>query len=340
MKAPPAGGVLLLTTLLWGSTFVVTKSLLAVAPPLGYLALRFGIAALLYLPLVLWRGLRRTPHLGKDGLLLGGLNAVGILLQVCGQLYTTPAKSAFITSMNTPLTALCGLLLYRIFPARAQRVAIVLASVGLCLLTWPPAGTQLNPGDLLTIGCAATFAIFITEAARRAARHDALTLTVIQVTVAATLFVGAAVLARALGSLPPAQQPLLVRLEAQPFPHGPVVLWQMAYMSIGCVVVVMAVQTWALQRLSAATAAVIYSLEPVVATALALLVDGASAAPGPRETAGAFFVLCGIYVAEGRDLRRLMRRSKPAPSSHDDDAGAGPPHPANEQPLPDDFGVQ
>lgn len=323
MKAPPAGVVLLLTTVLWGSTFVVTKSLLEVAPPLAYLALRFGIAALVLVPVVAWRGLRRTPRLVVDGLVLGGMNALGILLQVFGQLYTTPAKSAFITSMNTPLTALAGLALYRIVPTRAQRVAIALASAGLCLLTWPPAGARLNPGDLLTIGCAVAFALFITEAARRASRHDALALTVMQVSVAAVLFVGSALVARALGArLPVADQPVFVRLEAHPFPHGPVVLWQMAYMSIGCVVVVMAVQTWALQRLSAATAAVIYSLEPVVATALALLVDGISAAPGPRGTAGAFLVLCGIYVAEGRDLRRLARRSRAAPSSTND-AGDG-----------------
>ncbi|MEO6952941.1 MAG: DMT family transporter [Polyangia bacterium] len=340
MKAPPAGVVLLLTTVLWGSTFVVTKSLLDVAPPLAYLALRFGAAALVFVPFVLWRGLRRTPHLLVDGLLLGSVNAIGIFLQVFGQLYTTPAKSAFITSMNTPLTALAGLALYRIVPTRAQRVAIALASAGLCLLTWPPAGAKLNPGDLLTIGCALAFAIFITEAARRAARHDALALTMIQVTVAAVMFVTAALVARALGTrLPLAEQPTFVRLEAQPFPHGSVVLWQMAYMSIGCVVVVMAVQTWALQRLSAATAAVIYSLEPVVATVLALLVDGMSAAPGPRGTAGAFLVLCGIYVAEGRDLRRLMRRSSAAPSSRNDADDGAARQPTNEQP-PDDLGVQ
>jgi drug/metabolite transporter (DMT)-like permease len=299
VKAPPAGLVLLAATVAWGSTFVVTASLLEDAPPLTYLALRFGAATLVLLPLA--PRLRASRGLVRDALVLGLLNACGLLLQVFGQCYTTPAKSSFITSLNTPLTALCGLLLYRQVPTRAQRIAIVLATAGLCLLTWPPPGARINPGDLYTVGCAVLYAVFIVESARRAPRHDAITMAVAQVVIAAVLFAGCAMLARSIHA-----DTNLLELEARPFPHGARVLWQMAYMSTVCVAGTMIAQTWALQRLPATTSAVIYSLEPVVATALSMALGDAG--PGPRGTTGAVLVLCAVYVAEGRELRRLVRR--------------------------------
>ena len=135
---PSAGLVLLACTCVWASTFAVTKELVATAPPLLYLTLRFGAAALLLTPLLLWRRASlRSPGFLRDSLVLGLLNASGLVFQVLGQVYTTASKSAFITSLNTPLTALVGLLVYRIVPTMGQRVAVALASFGLVLLTWP-----------------------------------------------------------------------------------------------------------------------------------------------------------------------------------------------------------
>lgn len=303
-RRPSAGLVLLAVICVWASTFAVTKDLVARAPPLQYLAIRFGIATVLVLPLLVLRvqrGHARSPGLGRDVLLLGLLHAVALALQVVGQVYTTASKSAFITSLNTPLVALVGLAVHRTLPSPSQRVAIVIASAGLLLLTWPPAGTVLNPGDLLTVGCAVFDALFITEAARRALRHDAMILAIGQIVVAAglcALLLAATTLLRT--HLPASDWPAIVRLEQRPFPCTPHVLLQVAYMSIVCVVLVMLAQTWALQRLSAATAAVIYAAEPVVATIIAISVYGASEWPGVRGVAGGVLVLAAAYVAERR----------------------------------------
>lgn len=310
MRAPPAGVVLLGATILWGSTFVVTKSLVEDAPPLTYLALRFCAATVMLLPLV--PRLRRSHGFLRDALVLGVTNALGLVFQVFGQCYTTAAKSAFITSLNTPFTALCGLLLYRQVPTRPQRVAIVLATAGLCLLTWPPAGTRVNAGDLYTLVCALLYGFFIVESARRAPRHDAITLAVAQIVIAAVTFTALAAVTR-LVPIPSGSASSLRALEARPFPHGTRVLVQMAYMSLVCVVLTMLAQTWALARLPATTAAVIFSLEPVVATALSMALGDAG--PGPRGMTGGFLVLCAVYVAEGRELRRLRKRKIPRSAS-------------------------
>jgi drug/metabolite transporter (DMT)-like permease len=328
--AARAGVVLLVVTCVWGSTFTIAKELLSDAPPFRYLVWRFAIASVLLLPVLWWRrSAVARPRFSGDALLLGLLNAFGLLFQVLGQVYTTASKSSFITSLGTPLTALVGLVVYRIVPTWPQRVAVALASIGLLLLTWPPEGAQLNPGDLLTVACATVYAFYIVESARRAPRHDAFALSVVQVILAVLVFaVGLAVLSLLRDRSPPAEWPALVRLEARPFIWTPRVAWQMAYMSIVCVALIMLAQTWALQRLSATTAAVIFALEPIVATAIAIAVHGASEWPGPRGATGAMLVLCAVYVAE----RRALRRSASATPANKANSADAPEEPAESGP--------
>ncbi len=338
MKTPPAGAVLLAVTCVWGSTFVVTKDLIASAPPFLYLVLRFGLAGILLAPFLhaRWRT-TRSPCFWRDALLLGALNACGLVFQVFGQVYTSPAKSSFLTSLGTPLTALVGLLLYRAIPTPPQRVAMALASLGLVLLTWPPAGSSLNLGDLLTIGCAIVYAVFIVEAARRAPRQDPMALAVVLVLLSALVYIACCCACHvAMKSWPASEWPAILRLEARPFPRGPRAAVELGYMAVVCVAIVMPVQTWALQRLSATTAAIIFAIEPVVATGLAVAFRGASEWPGPRGATGGFLVLCAVYVAEGRSLRR-RRKSAQRPSIHTG-ASDEEPGPLNEQPP--DFGPQ
>src|SRR5437588_10186657 len=100
--------VLVGVTVLWGSTFIITKDIVREAPPMLYLVFRFGIAALVMLAIY---GRQIKKELGNrqllvDGFVLGLLNSLGLVLQVLGQVFTTASKSAFITSLNTPLVPL------------------------------------------------------------------------------------------------------------------------------------------------------------------------------------------------------------------------------------------
>ena len=174
--------VLVGVTILWGSTFIVTKDIVRDAPPMLYLVFRFGIAALLILRALL-AALRRggAAPLIVDGVVLGVLNSLGLVLQVIGQVFTTASKSAFITSLNTPLVPLVAFVVYRTRPSPPQLVAVVLATVGLMLLTYPVGGARWNAGDLYTVGCAIFYAFTIVQIARRSPRHDARPLTAVQI---------------------------------------------------------------------------------------------------------------------------------------------------------------
>jgi len=116
MSRPRPELVLVGVTVLWGSTFIVTKDVLRSAPPMLYLVMRFGVAALLML--ALWGRRIRGRRLIVDGVVLGVLNSLGLVLQVIGQTFTTASKSAFITSLNTPLVPVVSLALYATRPSR------------------------------------------------------------------------------------------------------------------------------------------------------------------------------------------------------------------------------
>ncbi len=301
MPRPKPELVLVGVTILWASTFVITKDALHDVAPLPFLTVRFGGAALVML-LVYWRRFPAPAKLMRDGIILGLMNASGLLLQVFGQASTTASKSAFITSLNTPLTPLIGLLLYRTRPTRPQLAAVAIASVGLALLTWPGTGARWNVGDLLTVGCAILYALTIVQIARRSPGHHIGALTAVQVASAA-LFFGALFLAsRALISSVPAQSigrlPALLQLEARPFVLSTRAIGEMAYMALVCTVVTFTAQTWAMSKMSATHAAIVFALEPVFATAMALGWGGSSEWPGTRGASGAGLVMLAVVVSE------------------------------------------
>src|ERR671927_1074476 len=98
-----ADAAILLTTLVWGSTFAVARDILDAWPPLAYLALRMPLAALLFAALFPRQVFGASRAAWRAGAALGALIGIGFVGQTTGLLYTTPAKSAFITGATTPL---------------------------------------------------------------------------------------------------------------------------------------------------------------------------------------------------------------------------------------------
>jgi drug/metabolite transporter (DMT)-like permease len=243
----------------------------------------------------------RTRRAIVDGTVLGLLNSSGLILQVFGQYYTSASKSAFITSLNTPLVPLVGFLFYQGKPTRPQLAAVLLATVGLFLLTWPGWGARWNVGDLLTLGCALWYSFTILEIAKRTPHHDALTLTIVQLISAALFFCVLTVISHALiATVPPTSLPEALQLEARPLLVTRQLLAEGLYMAVACTMVTFVGQTWAMARMTATHAAVIFALEPVFATAIALVYDGSGEWPGTRGAIGGALVMLAVAVSEIR----------------------------------------
>lgn len=305
-------GAILLTTLIWGSTFSVSRGILDSWPPLTYLALRMPLAALVFTALFPRQVFGASREAWRAGGALGLLIGVGFIGQTTGLLYTTPAKSAFITGITTPLVPVVAYALWRARPSRENLLGIVLASLGGALILAPAGAASFNAGDLITLSTTLLFAGHINLMSAYARRLDVRQLSALQITVAAgvMLFAWLAVRAAAWGWGAGALPPGLAR-EAVPPVWSGTVAWQIAYLTLFGTLATFLLWAWGQARMSATHAAVIFSLEPVFATAFAFLLRGSAEWTGPRATVGAFLVLAGVVVSElrwGREQKEVDSR--------------------------------
>ncbi|MGE5275455.1 MAG: DMT family transporter [Acidobacteriota bacterium] len=286
-----ADAVLLVVTIVWGSSFVVVRHALDTAPPLLLLFGRFGLGAVLIAPALARRPLMRAAI--RDGLLLGALLALGMCLQISGQAGTTATKAGFLTGLASVVTPFVAVARTRRLPTAANGVGIALASAGFLLLTHPPPGAAFERGDLLVGASSVVFAVYAVELAQRAGRHDALWLTGLQLAVVAACAGASSFVLRAASSGTPA-----AALEARPVDWTGAFPWSVLYLGVVCTAGAFLGWTWAQGRMSAIHGAIILALEPVVAALLAawLLRERLPA----RGLAGAILVLFGIVVSEVR----------------------------------------
>ena len=306
-----ADAALVTTTLIWGSTFIMAKNILARWPPVAYLAIRFGLAALVLLLLFgreLWRG-RSVAGLWRAGVVLGLLVGSGFALQAAGQVYTTASKSAFVTGLTTPLVPFVAYAMLRVRPNRENLIGVVLASIGGMLILLPQGAGAVNEGDLLTLAATGLFAAHITLMSRYTRRYAVRQLTVLQVLTAALIFllVWAGAHAGAASMQAAALPQFLVR-EARPLAWDGRIAWQLVYLALVGTLGAFFLWTWGQARMSATHAAIIFSLEPVFATAFAVAVRGAGEWMGGRGYVGAALVFAGIIVSELRLTGQGRRR--------------------------------
>lgn len=237
--------LLLLASAIWGSTFVVVKHAVAQSSVLDFLAWRFIMAGLLLAAL----RRRALARLGKRGWgqggLLGAALAAGYLAQTYGLESTPAAVSGFLTGLQVLFTPVIGWALLRRHPGKRTWSAVLVATAGLAVLS--ARGGPFGAGEVLTMVSAGLFALQIVGLERWATSEDAYGLATVQLlTVGVISLVGAA--------------PGGIGLPATP------ALWAaVALTAVAATAFAFLVQTWAQSHLSATSAAVVFTTEPVFA---------------------------------------------------------------------------
>lgn len=242
------------TCLIWGAAFPLTKLALRDATPMAFTAVRFVIASLLVGPAL--RGISREEW--RAGAVLGGLLALGFASQTVGLQWTTASRSGFLTSLYIPFTPLIVLLVYRTLPERLAGLGLAVAVTGMLVLTRPgDLAGGLNLGDGLTVLCALAFASHMVATGNFARRFRVEHLMMAQIVVAALLTTLATPL-----------------LEMPKLSWTPLLIGMVAYEAVLASVVAIRLQLAAQQVLSPTYAALVYTLEPVVAATTSFLVMG------------------------------------------------------------------
>jgi len=314
-----ADGALVVVTLIWGSTFVMAKEVLAHWPPLAYTGVRFVVASLALILLFPKQFAAARAREWKMGGILGALMIGGFTVQAVGQIYTTPSKSAFITGLTTPLVPFVALALLRVRPSFENLVGVLFASVGGILILMPREAS-INRGDFITLFCTVLFAAHITLLSVYAKRVEMRQLTVLQISSAAILIGAVWILSRLSALVLPASSlPEIIVRESVPLVFSTTIVLQIVYLSLIGIVVTFLLWTWGQSRMSATHAAIIFSLEPVFATIFAVAVRGSSEWLGGRGTLGAALIFTGIVISELRWSERRRKRGAPAAIEEDDD---------------------
>jgi drug/metabolite transporter (DMT)-like permease len=270
-------GALVVAALAYGVTFPLVHDALADVEPFAYLVLRFSIAAVALAPFAMLLA-RREPAtrrtLLRAGLLAGVLLAGGYAAQTVGLQVVSPSTSAFITGLYVVLTPVVESVVRRQLPARPVLVGVLVATVGLYLLTG--ARLALGGGELATLLGAALFAVWIVYQGEYAHRLHPIPFTTVQLVVIAAV------------CLPPTAAQGVGRLTG-------LALFAAAFTGIACSAVALSLQVWGQRRITPSRTALILLLEPVFA-GVAGYVNGERL--GAVRLIGAGVILAGIAVAE------------------------------------------
>jgi len=178
--------LMVLATIIWGSSFIVLKDTLNYMSVLFILAMRFSIGAviLLLVKRKAWKTIDRTSLLG--GTVMGVLLFVAYVLQTFGLADTTPGKNAFFTSVYCIIVPFLYWAIERNRPDRYHLLAALFCVTGIGFVSWD-GGFFLSEGDCLTLISGFLYAVHIIAVTHFTKGRDALLLTAIQFTVTALL---------------------------------------------------------------------------------------------------------------------------------------------------------
>ena len=140
---------MLATAAIWGGSFVVMKDSLEKQDVFSFLASRFILASILmfmYRPTAL-RGLSKRFVL--RGIFAGILLGSGYIFQTFGLTNTTVSNAGFITGLYLVFTPLISLIILRRHVIRIQWLAVLLAFIGLFLISYN--GVSIGRGETLVL---------------------------------------------------------------------------------------------------------------------------------------------------------------------------------------------
>jgi drug/metabolite transporter (DMT)-like permease len=274
--------ILVLTTVFWAGTFVFTKTALQNCDPFLFVGIRFAIAV--GICVILWPGMFRVwdAAIARDGALIGVCYGFGFVFQTWGLQYTTISKSAFITGMVVVFVPAVDWFIRKVRVTGVQVLTVVVATVGLILLTNPDGGV-LNIGDGMTLAGSLMWAICISS--------------LVQFAVTCVLGLGAYgfVMYFSLNSQL-AEYALQGTTTLNPTTWSIAVIIALLYTSIFGSFASTTLQTRFQRFVSPVKAGVIFTLEPVIASFIAYFTHAERM--GARELSGAILMIGAVVLGD------------------------------------------
>lgn len=272
--------LIILTTIIWGSSFVVMKNSVDVLPTFWLLAIRFSVSAVVLALIFIkrWKYLNRRCLIG--GSVMGLFLFLAYVFQTFGVERTTAGKNAFLTAIYCVVVPFLYWAISRIRPDRYNILAAALCIVGIGLVSLN-GDFSVNLGDVLTLIGGFFFSAHIVSVNRYAQEHDIFLLTVIQ-------FASAAVFSW-----------LSVLVTRPPIPEGaftPGLITSLAYLSLLATCGAFLFQNIGQKYMPPATAAVLLCLEAPFGVIFSIIF--AEERPNPAMFLGFALILAAVICSE------------------------------------------
>jgi drug/metabolite transporter (DMT)-like permease len=294
---------LLIVTLLWSATFVIIKGALADISSMLFIGLRFLIAGLILLPIVVrkklnWKSINIYPPI-----FLGVLLFLGFALQTVGLKYTSATKSAFLTGSAVAMIPILQLFIERKKPKTGSIVGVAVVLIGILFLSGGDSivtllndiATNFNLGDFLTLLCAFFFAMYVVYLDMLSRKYVFWMLLFVQIGVSTFLAFGTSIFFDIIN-----YEPLRINITSQ-------LSFGILYTSIFATLITITLQTKYQKLVTPTKAGIVYSFEPIFAAIIAFIFLS------ERVTSfgllGASLIFIGLIVSETfDDIIKYLRR--------------------------------
>ena len=280
--------LLMMITVFWGASYILTKLALEVLQPFNLTAVRFIIAFAVSGAVFYKRIIKADKATIKYSLVLAVILLGVFISMTFGLKYTTASNSGFLVSLSVVFIPILSSIFLKQKIEKRVLIGVCIAPIGIALLTLN-SQLSVNSGDILCIICAVLFAVHVVATGVFTQRVDSVALGVIQLG-----FVGLL--------------SLLVSMftETVMLPNTAVSWASILSLSILCTAVGYIVQTTAQQYTSATHTGLILSLEPVFSAIFAYSVLGEMLSA--RGYVGAAVLLFSVLIAEVDFMKKTDKK--------------------------------
>lgn len=270
--------MLLIITVFWGASYILTKIGLESLTPFNLTAIRFIIAFLVSAAVFYKNILKSDLKTIKYSLVLAVILFFVFISMTFGIKTTSASNAGFLISLSVVFIPIISALFLKQKIEKKVIMGVCMATVGIALLTL---NTQLKigTGDLLCIICALLFAVHVVVTGVYTRNVDSISLGVIQLG-----FVGLFSLIFSMIT------------ERVMLPDNPKSWFAVLSLSILCTAAGYIVQTTAQQYTSASHTGLILSLEPVFSAVFAYIF--LEEVLSPKGYVGAVILLFSVLIAE------------------------------------------
>ena len=249
--------LLISTTILWGTTFIITKNLTQEVPIFLYLGLRFSFAIIGFLPYFI-----HIKKINKKIILYGALTGLiyclAIIFQTFGLQTTTAGKAGFITGLSTIMVPFLTWFWYKKKLKKRIWLAVIISVIGMALLLLE-GESGIVVGDFLVLICAVFCAFHIVLTYKFVKLVDVYLYSIVQLTTISLFCFGSSFLFN----------------ESYDIINAGLPFWLiMIYMGVIVTAGTFIFQNWSQKHQGPSQTAIIFTLEPVFAVIFASFIIG------------------------------------------------------------------